>query len=196
MKFLAFVDVHQHRDALLNLVECACDVDFLICAGDLSTFGKGLDRAMEAFASVGKKLYFVPGNHEEHLELSKVLANFPFCVDLHGRVVEVGEYVFLGYGGGGFATEDAEFRKIAREWYGKYNGRKIVLVTHGPPAGTAVDLLGKKYVGNIDYRKFIERICPRVVICGHLHERAGVVDTIGSTKILNPGWEGRVVELK
>ncbi len=104
--------------------------------------------------------------------------------------------MFLGYGGGGFAMEDPLFRKIAREWYGHYNGRKIVLVTHGPPFSTTLDLLGERHVGNRDYRKFIERIKPKLVIAGHLHETAGKTDMIGKTRLVNPGWEGMVIELK
>ena len=87
------------------------------------------------------------------------------------------------------------FRKLAREWYGTYNGQNLVLVTHGPPYGTKIDVLNQRQVGNLDFRKFIERLKPKVVICGHLHETAGVMDEIGETKIINPGWDGMVVEL-
>lgn len=198
MKFLTFVDVHLQQKHITDLVLRARekDVDFIICAGDLSVFGKGIEKTLGAFAGVGKKVYVIPGNHEEHLDLTNVLAPFAFCVNLHQKALEIGEYVFLGYGGGGFAVHDEEFRKLAREWYGKYNGRKVVLVTHGPPAETKLDLLEKRHVGNVDYRKFIERIHPRLVICGHLHERAGMIDVIADTRLLNPGWEGKVVELK
>ena len=92
--------------------------------------------------------------------------------------------------------EDAEFRKLAREWYGKYKGQKIVLVTHQPPLGTTLDLLGNKHVGNKDYRQWIERLQPKLVIAGHLHETAGATDIIGKTRVVNPGWEGMVIELK
>ena len=102
----------------------------------------------------------------------------------------------MGYGGGGFNQEDGTFRKIARNWYGEYKDEKVVLLLHGPPLGTNVDLLNNRYVGNKDYRAFIERIKPKLVLCGHLHETAGVVDTIGATKVANPGWDGMVIELK
>ena len=112
------------------------------------------------------------------------------------REVKVKNVLVLGYGGGGFAMQDSRFRKIAREWYGRYHGKNVVLVTHGPPFGTTLDLLGSRHVGNYDYRKFIERIKPKLVIAGHLHETAGAVDKIGTTKVVNPGWEGMVIGLK
>ena len=198
MKFLTFVDLHEDQKILKELVEGASepDIDFVICAGDFSTFGRGMRNVFEQFNTLGKKIYFIPGNHEEHGGLMERTADYDNCFNLHQRAIKIGEYVFLGYGGGGFAMEDAEFRKIAREWYGKFKDQKIVLVTHGPPFGTKLDLLGSRQVGNKDYRKFIERIKPRLVVCGHLHETAGRVDRIGKTKLVNPGWDGMIIELK
>ena len=60
--------------------------------------------------------------------------------------------------------QDADFRKIAREWYGKYNGRKIVLVTHQPPFGNKLDLMGSRHVGNKDFTAFILRIKAKLAV--------------------------------
>lgn len=197
MKFLTFVDLHENSKALKGLVSRASesDIDFIVCAGDLSNFGKGLKNALDAFEKINKKLYIIPGNHEENMVLDKFAEEYPFLINFHHRTFKIGAYIFLGHGGGGFANQDEEFRKIGREWYGKFKEKKTVLVTHGPPAETKLDLLNNQHVGNVDYRKFIQRIKPRLVICGHLHELAGTVDTIDKTKVINPGWEGMVVEL-
>lgn len=198
MKFLAFTDLHEDRKKLQRLIKRASqpDIDFVICAGDFSTFGRGMEVVLKAFNDLGKRFYVLPGNHEEHLELPAILREFSYCVDLHQQAKKVNGFVFLGYGGGGFAQEDALFRKIARHWYGKYNGEKIVLVVHMPPFGNKTDLLHKIHVGNKDYRRFIERIKPKLVICGHLHETVGQVDKIGNSKVVNPGWDGMIIELK
>lgn len=198
MKLLTFVDLHEDRGTLRQLVSRAKqpDVNFVVCAGDFSTFGRGMRTVLEEFNQLGKTLYIIPGNHEEKIDLIDAVKPYAHCIVLHRRAIPIAEYLFLGYGGGGFTMEDAQFRKIAREWYGKYKRQKLVLVTHQPPYGTKIDLLEKQHVGNIDYRKFIERVNPKLVICGHLHETAGVVDSIGKTRIVNPGWEGMVIELK
>lgn len=198
MKFLTFVDIHEDAQILKELVKRAAhdDIDFVLCAGDFTTFGRGLKTFLKAFDKIGKKLYLIPGNHEEREGLLDIVAEFPHAVNLHKNAVKINGYVFLGYGGGGFAQEDLQFRKLARQWYGKYKGQKMVLVTHGPPFGTTLDLLGNKHVGNIDYHKWIERLEPKLVIAGHLHETAGATDVIGKTKLVNPGWEGMVIELK
>ena len=199
MKFLTFVDTHDDPTVVKELIKRAKqnDIDFMICAGDLAMFGQGLRRNLKQFNSVGKKFYIIPGNHEEYgLEYEKMVSDYKNCINFHKKVFEIGDYVFLGYGGGGFALKDPEFRKLARKWYGKYKDKKIILVTHGGPYGTKIDELEGKHVGNQDYTKFIERIKPQVVICGHLHETAGLIDNIGKTKVIHPGWEGMVLELK
>lgn len=198
MKFLTFVDIHEDAPVLKELVKRAAkdDIDFVLCAGDFTTWGRGLKNFLKTFEKLGKKLYLIPGNHEEREGLLDLVAEFPSAVNLHKNAVKIGGYMFLGYGGGGFAPEDAGFRKLAREWYGKYKGQKIVLVTHMPPFGTTLDLLGNQHVGNIDYRHWIERLQPKLVIAGHLHETAGATDMIGKTRVVNPGWEGMVIELK
>lgn len=198
MKFLTFVDIHEDHKVIKELLSRAKqpDIDFVIGAGDFSTFGRGMKEFLMQFSGLGKKVYLIPGNHEEMEGMMDVVDGFSNCINLHHRAIKIDDYLFLGYGGGGFAMEDAAFRKIAREWYGKYKEEKIVLVTHGPPFGTTVDLLDNHHVGNKDYRQFIERIKPKLVVCGHLHETAGAVDIIGKTKVVNPGWNGMIIELK
>ena len=58
-----------------------------------------------------------------------------------------------------------------------------------------LDLLEMGHVGNKDYLKFIRRMKPKLAISGHLHETVGVMDKIDKTQIVNPGWDGMVIEL-
>jgi len=198
MKFLTFTDVHENQEAIEKLVQRASkkDIQFTVCAGDISTFGRGLKKILGKFNAPKKTFYFIPGNHEEGIDLDDAAKEFSHCIPLHRKAVRLENYWFLGYGGGGFSQEDTEFRKLARQWYGSYKGEKMVFVTHGPPADTKVDLLQEHHVGSIDYRKFVERIKPKLHICGHLHETVGVTDKIGETKVVNPGLDGMVIELK
>ena len=197
MKFLTFTDLHEDKAVLKELVKRASkdDIDFIVCCGDISMFGRGLKYNFKQLNSIGKKVYVVPGNHEEHIGFDDIISKFPNIINLDRDVVEMGDYIFLGYGGGGFTLEDPEFRKVARQWYGKYKKKKVVLVTHQPPFGTKLDLLGERHVGNKDYTKFILRIKAKLALSGHLHETVGSVDSIEETKIANPGWEGMVIEL-
>jgi hypothetical protein len=198
MKFLTFVDLHGDKKVLKDLVDRAKqdDINFVICAGDPSVFGRGLREVMSSFDKLGKKFYIIPGNHESDESISKLAKDFPNCINFHKKVIRIDNYVILGYGEGGFSAEDPEFRKVSREWYGKYKGEKIVLVTHQPPFGTKLDKVEGGRAGNNDFRKFIERINPKLVIAGHIHETAGAVDKINKTRVVNPGWDGMVIELR
>ncbi|MEK6969660.1 MAG: metallophosphoesterase [Nanoarchaeota archaeon] len=198
MKFLTFTDLHEDKVVLKELVKRAAqpDIDFIVCCGDISTFGRGLTLVFKSFEAVKKPFYVIPGNHEEGEILTKALTGFSNCHNFDRQAIKIEGYVFLGYGGGGFSVQDETFRKLARQWYGKYKEEKVILVTHGPPFGTALDLMGQKHVGNKDFRQFIDRIKPKIAISGHLHEAVGKMDTLGKTKLINPGWEGMVVELK
>ncbi len=200
MKFLTFVDWHEDKNVLKDLVKRACDpeIDFVVCAGDLTSFGRSLRFVLKQLDGIGKQIYIITGNHETEEMMENVMPDYPNCQLFDNQALEIEDYVFLGYGGGGFMSEDQNFRKIAREWYGSHQGKKIVLVTHGPPFGTKADLVEKRYVGNKDFRAFMERIKPKLTICGHIHENAGAIDEVGEfkLKVINPGWDGMIIELK
>ncbi len=198
MKFLVFSDVHEDKSQLAKLEKRAkqTDIDFVIVAGDFTTFNRSLTQLFKQFNSWDKPVYVIPGNHEEGEEYSITIQRYNNLVNLHKSQVEINDYVLLGYGGDGFSQQDPEFRKIARSWYGKYKNKKVVLITHGPAYKTKLDKLSMGHVGNIDYRKFIDRIKPKLAISGHIHETIGAIDNIGETKVINPCWDGMIIELK
>lgn len=199
MKFLAFSDVHEDKD-LVKKVEKRIkqdDIDFVIIPGDFTNFNRSLIPMLKLFNSWKKPVYIIPGNHEEGDKYKQAIQNYENLVDANHKAIELdNDYILLGYGGGGFTQQDPEFRKIARKWYGEYKNKKIILVTHGPPYSTKLDKLKAGHAGNIDYRKFIERIEPKLAISGHIHDTAGAVDKIKDTKLINPCWDGMVIELK
>lgn len=197
MKLLAFGDLHGDMNLLKRLLKRGGekDIELIVVMGDLTHFEGNLRYILGKLNSLGKKVLVIPGNHESEKGLREAGEGLENCEELQKKAVRVGDYIFLGYGEGGFALEDSEFRKIARGWYGEYQKERVVLVTHAPPFGTKLDRLGNRYVGNKDFRNFIERIKPKLVICGHLHENAGKIDEMNGVKIINPGWEGMVVEL-
>lgn len=199
MKFLAFSDIHENFDLLKKLIARSKkdDIDFVIVAGDFTEFERNMRSIFKYLQTIGKPVYVIPGNHEEGDAYKEMIKEYPGCINVDRSALELDEYVLLSYGGDGFSLEDPEFRNLSREWYGKYKEKKVILLLHGPPARTKLDYLEhlKRHVGNRDYRKFIERMQPKLVICGHLHETAGMIDEIGTSKIVSPQWEGMVIEM-
>ena len=113
----------------------------------------------------------------------------------HKKFYEKENVVFAGYGGGGFALEDKKFEKFARKIKKKREGKKLILVLHGPPYGNKTDMILGQHAGNKSYTEFIKQEKPMIVICGHLHENEGVQDKIGKSLIVNVGPEGKFFEI-
>lgn len=197
MKFLTFADLHGDTGLLKKLVKRSKqdDIHFVLVAGDFTSFEASMRAILKRLDSIGKPIFLIPGNHEESKNYKEAVKLYPNCKDVNKKEIIIDDFVILSYGGGGFAASDSDFREIARKWYGKHKGKKIIFMTHGPPYKTKLDKINDRYVGNKDYRKFIERMKPKLVIAGHIHENFGVVDEIGNTKLVNPGHEGMVIEL-
>ena len=62
--------------------------------------------------------------------------------------------------------------------------RDTVLVAHPPPRGTLDEVLGRFRAGCRKLQKIVVNIQPRLLICGHTHERPGVL-FVGETLVVN-----------
>ena len=198
MKLLAFTDIHADMNLLRKLVKRAQknDIDVVVCAGDFSIFENHAGAVLKEMNKMGKPIVIIPGNHETPQRLEHWCnhhKNFKF---VHKGMWRFEEFVFVGWGTDGFSLRNTEMRKTAREWQKQLKkDDKIVMVTHQPPHGTKLDDLDGQHVGNIDIRNAIERIKPKLYICGHLHENAGKMAKLGVTTMVNPGWAGKVIEI-
>jgi len=62
--------------------------------------------------------------------------------------------------------------------------RDSVLVAHPPPWGAQDEVFGRFHAGCHSLKKVIKKYHPRLMICGHIHERSGPA-FIGSTLVVN-----------
>ncbi|MBE6350510.1 MAG: serine/threonine protein phosphatase [Spirochaetaceae bacterium] len=63
----------------------------------------------------------------------------------------------------------------------------LIVISHQPPADTKCDTITSGiHVGSKELRTFVETYKPLLLLCGHIHESAGI-DTIGDSLIINPG---------
>jgi hypothetical protein len=110
-------------------------------------------------------------------------------------VFEFEGYTFVGYGGGGFAYQDPEFERFYKSLKLDKDA-KVVLITHAPPYGTKCDYLPHAgFVGCKSFNKMIKDVHPLVHVFGHIHETASCKDSIGSTMIINPGPDGKIIRI-
>ena len=86
----------MHKESLDRLFKSRL-ADILVCAGDLSVFGNGLQKSINS--AHGKTILIIPGNHESEEEvkiLPKAFALFHYKESMFWRLR------FVGFGEGGF----------------------------------------------------------------------------------------------
>jgi uncharacterized protein len=201
MRVLIFSDIHEDLRALARIVAQPADV--YIDAGDLATFGKGLERCAQVLKPLGEKLWVLPGNHETHQGTSELCERLGF-IDFHRQVRPlesssgVVQWAGLGYSNitpfqtpGEYSEEEISVALSA------FNGLKpLYLVVHCPPAGTRLDEFAPgKHAGSTAVRKWVEREQPAYLFCGHIHEAAGLRDSIGATQCVNVGKQGFALDI-
>ena len=201
MKILAFTDIHGSYSALRRIEQKAKNqsIDLVVCCGDITIFEHGIRPILKRLNKLDKKIAVVHGNHENEktfLRYSKMFGNIIF---LHKRHLIWKNFVFLGYGGGGFSDVDDEFEQTSKTKFKKIMSankeKKIILLTHAPPYKTKLDRLASGFCGNKSIRHFLEKNRIDLSICGHIHENFGKEDRIKKTRIINPGPFGRFIEI-
>ena len=197
MKILAFTDMHESLTALNRMKKKINKSDIVVCCGDISIFEGGLEFMMEELSAIKKDIIVIHGNHEDEKNMKRLCKskNLHF---IHKYKKEVGEVLFLGYGGGGFNFKDPEFDKITTKfdkWIKESKAKKVVLVTHAPPYGTKLDDLYGESVGNISFRKFLVNGAVDMLLCGHLHENFNKKDKLNKTILINPGPNGEIITI-
>jgi uncharacterized protein len=197
VKVLIFSDIHGDVRALARIVAQSADV--YICAGDLATFGKGLEKCGKALESLGEKLWVLPGNHETHDDIREFCRRFGF-VDFHRRVLETKSAPWAGLGYSNitpFKTPGEYTEEEIAEALAAFDGIEgLHLVIHVPPYGTRLDEYAPgKHGGSTALRAWVERERPSYLFCGHIHETAGLSDWLGDTQCINVGKEGYTLEI-
>jgi uncharacterized protein len=205
MKILAFTDFHGDKKIISKILKRATEEnpDVLVCTGDFTVFGKNLDKIMSKFLT-GKPFVFIPGNHEDNEKSLYLFAKKPEALLVHQTGIIVKGILFVGSGGGIYGKTEPTLEiskkslalKIKKFKITHPNG-KVVFLTHRPAYGTKTDFMSdiKEHVGAINITEFINKNPIDLHICGHIHECFNTRDKIGKTITLNPGPEGKIINI-
>ena len=202
MKILAFTDTHTNKKNILNLKKSYLkyNPDILICAGDFTNMGLNISKNLNTL-HFGKKLLFIPGNHEEYSNFNIKHKNI---ISIHNSSIIFKNTLFVGCGGGFSGHIEENLQKSHKQLeqsikkFRKSNKTgKIVMVTHRPPHKTTCDYMKEidEHVGAKNIRKFLIKNKIDLSLCGHIHECFGNSDQIGKMLIINPGPNGAIVEI-
>jgi len=197
MRVLIFSDIHGDARALERVV--AQTADIYIAAGDLSTFGRSLDKMGEILRPLGERCWVLPGNHETHEQSRDFCARFGFT-DFHRQVRKLGATHWAGLGYSNitpFNTPGEYTEKEIAAALARFEGlQPLYLVVHFPPQGTLLDQVSRgRHAGSPTLREWVERVQPVYLFCGHIHECAGQQDTLGATRCFNVGKQGYTLEV-
>lgn len=199
MKILTFSDSHGSLKAIREVAKRAKKgkVSLIICGGDITIFEENLREILSRLNKIKIPVFLIHGNHESEKRLRNAVKGLKNVKFLHKKTYRRNKTVFMFYGGGGFALRDPEFVRWAKGIKKKIKkDNKVVLVLHGPPYGTKLDLLlNEQHCGNKDFAKFIKKQKPSLVIAGHIHECEGADYKVKKTRFVNPGPFGKVIEI-
>ena len=194
MIIVNIVDVHGNIKPIDKIGDVISSADLIIIAGDLTQFGgeKDAEEVIGAVEKYNTSILAVTGNCDKK-EVDEYLDSRN--MNIHGRSVNLNGLSFMGAGGSlpcpsptpNVYTEEDYIEIFGESLEGSDDKAPAILVSHQPPYGTLNDRLPNgEHVGSRTVREFIERHKPLVCFTGHIHEAPGI-DTLGSTKVVNPG---------
>ncbi|MYA89001.1 MAG: serine/threonine protein phosphatase [Boseongicola sp. SB0662_bin_57] len=198
MNILAFSDLHHSKAKADALVSMSQEADLVIGAGDFCNMREGLYNAMRMLDGIRCPMVVVPGNAESAGELRN--ATRAGAIVLHGEGTEFGGLRLFGLGYGvpvtPFGPWSCDLDEAAAADMLQRCQAADILVTHSPPKGVADATSNGMSVGSESIREAIERIQPKLALCGHIHDSWGRSGQIGKTLVSNLGPSGRVFEIE
>ncbi|MBK5231574.1 MAG: metallophosphoesterase family protein [Thermoleophilia bacterium] len=197
MRILAFSDLHRDLDQAARLAEMSADADVVVGAGDFASIHVGLGETIDALAGITTPTVLVPGNNERLDDLREAATGWDAATVLHGESAEIDGQTFFGLGAGIPTTPwswsyDLDEEGAATALAGLTSDAFLVL--HSPPKNHC-DSAGDLHLGSTAINEAIERVQPKIAVCGHIHESWGQRSNIGDTEVINLGPSGTYFDL-
>lgn len=187
MLIYAAADIHDHPQQVLTLQGqiAAHRPDLLVLAGDISRRRRP-GAMLDELNRLDLPVFLIRGNSDCR-NLARRVRSSPHLRSIHLSMERFDGVEIVGIGGTlplpfhsrlGFREAGVEARVS-----GMLKSRSV-LVVHPPPYGARDRVLGKFHAGSRAVRRMVDRCSPALVICGHIHEQAGV-EIIGKTMVVN-----------
>jgi Icc-related predicted phosphoesterase len=187
MKIYAVADIHanQKKLALIERVIRHHRPNLLIVAGDIINYFSPRS-TLEKLDGLEAPVYYVRGNADPP-RLDRLANEYPNLINLHLQRVAIEGVCMVGVSGTlplPFHTKFGLFeKKILDALTGLVSG-DTCLIAHPPPYGACDRVMGRFHAGSRGLAALIETVRPPLVICGHIHEDAGIV-SFGNTTVVN-----------
>jgi Icc-related predicted phosphoesterase len=199
MRVLAFSDLHGSVTAAAALVRQAGDADVVVGAGDFGNQRQGWEGCIRELRAIRKPTVLVPGNNESFDELRAACAGWANAHVLHGTTIRIGDVTFFGLGGGipvtPFGAWSWDFSEEQATQLLANCPPGCVLVSHSPPKGLLDVSSSGASLGSVAVRDAVDRLRPKLVVCGHIHASGGKTMKHHSTVVVNAGPGGLVCDV-
>lgn len=193
MKIYAVADIHARSHRLENIRAGIAELqpDCVIIAGDMiSYFRPG--PVFSVLDALTVPVFVVRGNSDPAY-LEKHLKRLSNVASLHARKTVFKEVPLVGISGAIPVPFRSRIRFLEKGLFARIKplvGQDTILVVHPPPYGMRDRVGGKVSAGSKGVRSLVEETRPAVVICGHIHEDAGI-DRLGATLVVNCCMTGK-----
>ena len=187
MLIYAAADMHGHPRRIAAVVRRvrAHRPDVVILAGDI-VGRRHPEAALEILNRMGPPVLVIGGN-SDYARLPRLTRAFPRLQTLDMRSQRLGRLRIVGAGGTLCLPLHSRLRlreKPIAAALCTLLAPDCILVTHPPPYGIQDRVLGRWHAGSRMVRRLVETHAPAVVICGHIHEGAGIA-RLPSTLVVN-----------
>jgi uncharacterized protein len=187
MLIYAVADIHADPERIERIRSMVSlhHPDVLVIAGDIINYIHP-EKTFKQLNEMSLPVLMVRGNSDPGY-IEKHFEKFSNLTSLHLNRVMVKSISFTGLSG----TIPLPFRNRVRFREKALMNRvyplidpQTVLVVHPPPWGTLDQVMGRFHSGSKMVREIVEKTRPRLLICGHIHEAAGI-ENIGRTTVVN-----------
>jgi Icc-related predicted phosphoesterase len=187
MLIYAVADIHADPERLQKICSVVSEYqpDVLLLSGDLINYIRP-EKTLNILNDLSVPVLAVRGNSDP-IYVEKYFHQFSNLTPLHLNRVTIRSTPFTGLSG----TIPLPFRnrvcfreKYLMEKISPLIDSQTVLVVHTPPWGTLDQVMGRFHSGSKMVRDLVEQKKPRLLICGHIHEAAGVAE-VGQTTLVN-----------
>ena len=187
MHIYAVADIHGRPEkiALVREKTEALNPDALIVAGDITNYFNSTD-VVAQLNHMPVPVLAIRGNTDLE-KVDHLLNDYPNTSSLHLNEQKIKGQKFVGVSGTipvPFSSRIGLREKSIFNTLDALVDDSSVLVVHSPPRGVLDEAFGRFHAGCRRLYQLVAQCQPRLVLCGHIHERPGIA-TIGQTTVVN-----------
>lgn len=197
-RILAAADLHGDSKLAKALASKAEKekVDLVVLCGDITGWTE-TKNIISPFKNRHQKVILLPGNWDS-FATTDFLAEVYGVRNIHGYSVKYENVGFFGAGGaegpGPGRVSEKELMSTLKKAHSHLKGiEKKIMITHQHPSGSLSEFSGIE--GSKSISKAIKEFKPNILIHGHIHEAEGADEKIGSTRVINVGRKGKIIEI-